>query len=60
MIELDETNLRKIINKKENDKIAYVKITKKVHSCKDNIINTSISNIKTWKRRDKISGRYNK
>lgn len=47
MLQLDETKLRKIINKKENDKISYIKVTKKEHPCKDNIINTSIINIKT-------------
>ena len=46
LIELDETNLIKIINKKENETISYIKVTKKEHSCKDNIINTSTSNIK--------------
>ena len=46
LISIDEINLKKIISKKDNEVISYTKVTKKEHSCKSNIVNTSINNIK--------------
>jgi hypothetical protein len=46
IININELNLKKIINKNSNGNLEYTKITKKEHTCKDNILNTSFNNIK--------------